>query len=596
MAGLASLGLAATLMMWAPWRARDAAIPLHLSTEIGFDSSIVTGVGAGAVISPDGRLVVFNALGPKGSQLYVRHLDQLEATPIAGSEGGPGNPFFSANSEWIGFFAGGKLKKVAASGGAVFTVCAASAGRGAAWADDDTIYFQPSTAPGPLMRVSAAGGAVTSVGELADGDSVARWPQLLPGGKGILYTGNNSSTAFESSRLIIQPLPSGKPKVVLSGGFYGRYVPSGHLLYIHDGALFAVPFSLGTMAVSGPAAPVLDGVLSSPGTGGAQFSVSDTGSLVYSPGKGQGADRPMFWLDATGATTPLRAAGADWLNPRFSPDGRRIAMQITSGGQGDVWIYDWARDTPTKFTFDSANDGGPVWSPDGLRLAFYSDRATRGINQLYWQRSDGSGDVQRLATSPHAEQPVSFHPTGKYLAFTETAQAGNGDLMILPIDGDETTGWKPGTPTVFLSTPANEQFPVFSPDGRWIAYMSDESGQMQTYVRPFPGPGGKQLVSASGLGIYPVWSRVKHELFFLDPVASKIMVAGYSADGGSFVSEKPRVWSAGVIQMLGTSRTFDMHPDMKRAAIGQQPESDQRAKVVFVVNFFEELRRKAPGK
>jgi Tol biopolymer transport system component len=307
-------------------------------------------------------------------------------------------------------------------------------------------------------------------------------------------------------------------------------------------------------------------------------------------------ERPMFWLDVNGATTPLRAAGADWLNPRFSPDGRRIAMSITSGGQSDLWIYDWARDAPTKFTFDSANDGGPVWSPDGRRLAFYSDRATRGINQLYWQRSDGGGDVQRLTTSAHPQQAASFHPSGKYLAFTETAQAGNGDLMILPIDGDETTGWKPGTPTVFLSTPANEQFPVFSLDGRWISYMSDESGQMQTYVRSFPGPGGKQLVSASGLGIYPVWSRVKHELFFLDPVVSKIMVAGYSADAGSFVSEKPRVWSAGVIQMLGTSRTFDMHPDMKRAVIGRQPESEQRAKVVFVVNFFEELRRMAAGK
>ena len=583
-------------MTWSPRRAPLASPTVRLSAEIGVDAALNIGVGAAAVISPDGRMVVFSGVGPAGPQLFLRRLDQLQAIPLSGTAGGS-NQFFSPDSRWIGFFAAGKLMKVSTSGGAPSVVCPAAIGRGGTWAADDTIYFQPMTTTSSLLRVPASGGTPTPVGALADREATQRWPQVLPGGKAILYSGNTSGTGWDAARLMIQPLPTGTPKVVLSNGFYGRYVASGreggHILYMHEGTIYAAAFDLARLEVTGRPAPVIEGVVSSANTGGAQFSVSDAGTLVYAPGRGADTLRAMFWMDSTGATTTLRAAETDWIGPRFSPDGQRLALAIHDGSQLDVWVYDWTRDTPTKFTFNSANDIYPVWTPAGNRIVFASDRGTRGINNLYWQRADGSGDLQRLTESANIQNASSFDPTGKFLAFSEITRTNSSDLMILPLEGDEVQGWKPGKPFVFLSTPANETAPMFSHDGKWIAYVSDETTQTQVYVRPFRGPGGKELVSAAGLGIHPVWSRARPELFFQDPATSLIMVAAYSAAGDSFQGDKPRVWSPGKYLEQGTGRVYDVHPDGKRVVIGK-PSGDagqKRDKVVLLFNFFDEIAR-----
>ena len=208
----------------------------------------------------------------------------------------------------------------------------------------------------------------------------------------------------------------------------------------------------------------------------------------------------MSWMDREGKTTPLRASPADWLDPVFSPDGRQLAMAILDRGQRDVWIYDWMRDIPSRLTSDPANDEAPVWTPDGRRIAFASQRGDGATYSLYLQRADGMGEAQRLTKSRKSQFPGSWHPTGGFLAFTEFVGPRTDDyhIVMLPMNGDEATGWTAGEPTVFLSTPANEGAPMFSPDGRWLAYSSDESGRYEVYVRPFPGPGGKWQISTGG--------------------------------------------------------------------------------------------------
>jgi Tol biopolymer transport system component len=595
--GILALALAVVLALWAPWRTvRPPAVPLRLSAELGADASLVTrAAGAAAILSPDGQLLAFAAAQRRTSQIYVRRLDQLQAAPLSGTEGAE-SPFFSPDGQWIGFFAGGKLKKVSVTGGAAVTLCDVPSGRGGAWAEDGTITFSPSNVAGAsLWRVSSAGGKPEALTTLAEREMTQRWPQVLPGGKAVLYMGaSTTGGTYDDANLVVQPLPTGTRKVVVRGGHYGRYLPSGHLVYVHQGTLFAVPFDLDRLEATGQPVPVLEGVTSG-GAGGAQFAVSANGTLVYAPGPSARGDAPIHWMGRDGRATALRAISADWSEPHFDPTGRLLAMDINDGKQTDVWVYDWARDTLSRLTFDAGENRNPVWTPDGKRIVFSSNRADGSTPNLYWQRADGTGEVQRLTDSKKIQYAASWHPSGKFLAFTEPNAQSGADLMILPIEGDETSGWKPGKPTVFLSSPFIKSEPIFSPDGRWLAYFSNESGRNEVYVRPFPGPGGKWQISTGG-GTFPTWSRTKHELLF--GIVDQIMVASYSADGDSFRADKPRRWSETGYLFRPRGKSWDLHPDGERlAAQASAPDNqteDRQDKVVFVFNFFDELRRLAP--
>jgi eukaryotic-like serine/threonine-protein kinase len=240
-----------------------------------------------------------------------------------------------------------------------------------------------------------------------------------------------------------------------------------------------------------------------------------------------------------------------------------------------------------------ATDGFPVWTPNGQRIAFASLRADKATRNLYWQRADGTGEAERLTESANGQTPESWHPSGKFLAFSETHPQTGNDIMMLPLEGDEVSGWKPGKPGVFLNTPFNEYAPAFSPDGRWLAYESNESGTIEVFVRPFPGPGGKQLVSTGG-GRTPAWSPNGTELFY--STRDQIWVASYSVEGEAFRLGKSRPWSPGrLVQRSGFNR-FDLHPDGKRVAVLTAAEETEVNKdtVVFITNFFDELRRIAP--
>jgi serine/threonine-protein kinase len=578
----------------APWRRAQApAATARLSVELGADASLTPGFGPVAILSPDGATLAFAAQKASGEApvLHVRRLDQLQAAALSGTEE-VHSPFFSPDGHWIAFFAGGKLKKVATSGGAAVTLCDAQSGRGGWWAEDGTIVFQPdNTGRMPLHRVPSAGGRAEPLLSLADGEVAQRWPQVLPGGGAVLFTSHTVARGFENASLVVQQLPSGTRKVVQRGAYHGRYADSGHLLYIHEGTLFAAPFDPRALETTGPPVAALSGVMSNPDAGGSQFSLSRGGTLVYLPGSiVGGAAAPIHWLERDGRTSPLRAAPAWWANPAFSPDGRRLAMNIDDGMQSDIWVYEWERDVATRLTFDPADDRRPAWTPDGRRIAFCSPRVG-GRRNLYWQRADGSGEAERLTDGANDQNYLAWHPSGRLLAFTEVNPRTGADLMVLEIEGGEASGFKPRQPEPFLNGPARESEPAFSSDGRWLAYLSNESGRDELYVRPFPGPGGKWQVSTSGASA-PVWSRSRQELFYLAP-DQRIMLVSYSVAGGSFRPEKPRAWSEARVGR-GSYRYIDLHPDGQRFAVLKGPDAaaeSKRDKVVFVFGFHDELRR-----
>ncbi len=601
--------LATALALWSPWRTQKIDQPMRLTVELGADASVATVFGAAAILSPDGARLAFVARGADQKQrLYLRALDQVEATPLSGTEGAI-DPFFSPDGQWIAFFADGKLKKVATQGGAAVALCDAGAPRGGTWSEDGTIVFSPNIIGG-LFGVSSAGGTPQPLTTLGKGEGSHRWPQVLPGSKAVVFTAGVGQGPSESKAMVYS-LRSGTHKEIHAGRgidqvhgrgrwvMYARYLPAaaglpgGHLVYIQEGTLFAAPFDLDKLEMTAQPAPVLEGVMSSAGTGGAQFAFSGTGALVYFPGKDT-AGAPLQWLDAQGKLRPLRNVPASYGYPRFSPDGKRLALTIYDSTNVDVWVYDWARDTMSRFTFDPARDVGGVWTPDGQRLTFGSDSGG-GPTNIYWQRADGTGAIERLTESKNPQTPWSWNPDGKALAFTEFSSETQGDILVLPMEGDERTGWRPGKPQVFLNGPFVEAVPVFSPDGRWLAYSANDTGIFEVYVRPFPSSGGKWQISSGG-GFFPKWSPNGRELFYRS-ADSRIMVATYRVMGNSFFADKPRVWSETQVENRGPRPTFDLHPDGKRFVILKQPENNREPGIrqaVLILNFSEELRRRAP--
>jgi len=532
------------------------------------------------------------------TQLFVRRLDRTEARPLVGTENAFG-PFFSPDGQWIGFFADGKLKKVSVMGGAVLTLCDAPTGRGGDWEEDGNIVFAPNIHSG-LFRVSDAGGTPIELTklDLSTGERSHRWPQVLPGGKAVLFTDIRGAN---EANIAVESLGSGRRKIVQRGGTLGRYLLGGYLVYLHNGTLFATPFDLDRLEATRAPVPVIEVVKSEPVHQSAQFAFSSTGTLLYLPGQSTVSGSAISWITPDGKTTPLLNARGHYLDLHLSPDGRRLAMSLLDAKQEgvDVWVYEYQRDTTSRLTFGAPLNVRPVWTPDGLRLAFASYRTKRGVANIYWQHADGTGEVQRLTESDNPQGPSSWHPSGKFLAFTEENPQTALDIMVLPMEGSEAGGWKPGKPFAFLNSPNNETTPMFSPDGRWIAYVSDESGRFEVYVRSFPGPGGRWQISTNG-GLWPSWSPKGKELFYEEVSSSRIMVAAYAASGGEFQPEKPRPWVSNSVPLLqGADRPLDVSPDGKRLAVllKAPDQSQTRAKedrITFFFNFTDELRRIAP--
>jgi eukaryotic-like serine/threonine-protein kinase len=320
-----------------------------------------------------------------------------------------------------------------------------------------------------------------------------------------------------------------------------------------------------------------------------------TGRLVYLAGEAGRFAQPITWVDRKGTTTPLRAAPSAWGNPRFSPDGRFLAIDVPD--PAEIWLIDLARDVQTKLPLTRDLDRSPVWTPDSTRIAYSSTFRSKALS-LFWIRADGStAEPERLIDSSNPQFAGSWHPNGRILAFFENRPGTGDDLMTLQIDGNESTGWKIGQPKEFLATTSNESEPRFSPDGNWIAYQSSQGTTTDVYVRPFPGPGAVRVISAAG-GRYPVWSsRSRSELLYLS-ADQRVMVVKYSTSGPSFEPQKPRPWSDPPVLMLQRTgqRAFDLHPDDERiaGAITRDSELVRADTVVIEENFFDELKRRVP--
>ena len=400
----------------------------------------------------------------------------------------------------------------------------------------------------------------------------------------MLFTAALSAGAgFDSASIEVVSLSDHHRKTLVRGGTFGRYLPSGHLVYVNQGTLFAVPFDEHRLEARGAPVPVLDQVGYSYRNGSAQLSFSQTGTLVYRSG-GVGGAVTVQWLDSAGKVQPLLVKPDSYVRPTLSPDGKRLAIATT-----DIWVYDWQRDTMTRLTFGIAGSTYPIWSPDGRYILF---EAPGGI---YWTRSDGSSKPQQLTSSKLEQYPWSFSADGKRLAFQEINPGIGYDIWTVPLEND-ASGPRAGKPEVFLQGPFVGRHPSFSPDGRWLAYSSNESGGYQVYVRAFPDKGGKWQISNSG-GLYPEWSRGGHELFFRTE-GNQIMVVTYTVKGDSFVAEKPRVWSEKRIADIGLLANYDLAPDGKRIVALMPAETPQgqsaQSHLIFLENFFDELRRRVP--
>jgi serine/threonine-protein kinase len=595
--GTAALTIAAawTLGHWRAEAPIPSGLPQRFSAELGV-SGTLPATDAPFDISADGTTLVFAArVGDSSPRLYIRRLDQLTATLIDGTQGAS-SPMLSPDGRWVAFFAELKLKKVPTTGGAVVTLAEAPNPRAGWWAEDDTIVFAPGNRDG-LARVAAGGGQIQRLTTLAGREITHRFPQVLPGGRAVLYTASTDVNIGAASTLVVQSLQSGERTIVGRGGYFGRYVASGHIVYVQDDALLAIPFDPLQLKVTGPPARLIDNVISDASRGSAQFAVSQNGIFVYLQGGDVFGARPMMWMNGEGEVTPLRAVLANWSNPEFSPDGRQIAMDIRSEGQRDIWVYDQGRDTLTRVTSEETDDEYPVWTPDGEQILYRSIRSTPGAfeNSLSLRRADGTGETQALITSKGALVPGSWHPTGRWLAYSASTADTGDDILILPLDGNAVSGWKPGRAMPFVASSAAEREPRFSPDGKWLAYSSDATGMNQIYVQPFPGPGPRVLVSNAG-GDTPSWSRVKRELVFVSRTADyrrSLSRVPYDLEKHSFRPGNPRAWSHGLsLRFLLGSRIYALHPDGERVAI--TPPRDDKATgpnhLTFVVNFFEELR------
>jgi serine/threonine-protein kinase len=553
--------------------------------------------GPAVALSHDGTHLAYVARQGSTQQLYLRAMDSLEAKPIPGTEDAV-NPFFSPDGQWLGFFADGKLKKVSVSGGATLSLGDAVSPNGASWGSQGLIAFAPTNIS-TVQQMPDERGTPKPLSRIEKGENSHRWPEFLPGGKAVLFTAGSTAGIWTNAQVAVQSLGTGERRNLIQGATHPRYAPSGHLVYAQGGNLMAVPFDPRRLGVTGAAVPVVDGVLQSPVTGAAQYSFSNTGSLVYLSGGVQAAQSRLVWVSRNGVEQPLAAPAHAYRFPRLSPDARRVAVTIEES-ESQIWLYDLARETLTRLTFQGNLNLVGAWTPDGKRIVFQSNK--EGLGNLFWQLSDGSGGLERLNTSEYPQAANSWSPDEQLLAFIEANPNTGFDIWVLRM-GDPSLGSgrapSAGSGQVrkaqpFLRTPFNESAPRFSPDGRWLAYSSDESGRFEIYVQPYPGPGGKWQISTGG-GTEPVWNPNGRELFYRS--GDKMMAVDIATQPG-FTAGKPRMLFEGKYQPTPvTFPNYDVSPDGERFLMLKRSESAGMAltQINVVLNWFEELKRRVPA-
>ncbi|HXO30057.1 MAG TPA: winged helix-turn-helix domain-containing protein [Thermoanaerobaculia bacterium] len=580
---IAAAALAAALAgMWQSLR-RPAPLagtetPRRLLIGIPPGAVLDAGLAPALALSPSGEQLIFVAREGGTQRLYLRALDRFEASPIVGSEGAAA-PFFSPDGEWVGFFAHGKLEKVALAGGEPLAVCDSPYPYGASWGEDGSILFAPDYASG-LRRAAAAGGqpTVLTTPDPRAGEIGHRWPEVLPGGRAALFTVWRRG-GWKDASVELLDLQTGRRRELIRGGSFARYAPTGHLVFARAGGaqgLAAVAFDLGRLAVRGSPVAVLDGVRTDPAQGAGQFTLSRDGTLVYLPGGPQGNSRAVYLLAPAGGGRALPLPARSYRNLALSADGRRLALTVRELDRSELWVSEIDRGSLSRLTYEG-DSIEPVWSPDGQWIAFAWARG--GRHEIFRVAADGSRPPERLlGGGGNIRFPTSFSPDGRLLAFTEIAPATGADLWVLPLGG---------APWPFLRTGFNEAGARFSPDGRWLAYESNESGSMEVYVRPFPGPGGKWQISVGG-GSLPAWSADSRRVVYRS--GTKLMAVELTQDAAGRLSAGPPHQELDEPEL----DRFALRPDGRSFLVFRRASAEPE-RLHVVLGFGRELARLAPA-
>jgi eukaryotic-like serine/threonine-protein kinase len=593
-AAVLSLLVGASIGWLMPRRATEVPLVTRLQMNVFPADQLVGSIASvrpartAIALSPDGRTVAFVATSGNVTQLYIRGLDRAEASPVHGTEGAS-EPFFSPDGAWIGFRAGNKIRKVLAAGGAPVTIAEVDGGT-PSWGDNGAVFFAGANG---ISSVPSNGGAVATV---TTRDAARRerhiLPQPLPGSRAIIFT--IGTTGWDTANVVLRVLDSGEQRVLVQGGADARYVGTGHIAYMKSGTLMAVPFDVRSLQVTGTPVVLIEGVMqavnapnSSDETGAGQFAVSSSGTLIYATG---GTSRLLegswMWVDRTGAAQPVEAVPAGpYLFPRLSPDGQTVAVTVRAGSP-DVWVYDVVRGAPTRLTFEGGSH--PIWSPDGKRLAFTV--MIDGVSNLHVIDAGGGGKPERLAQSPFAQIPTSWTATPNVLVFLQRPQLDSYGIWVLPMDGENRTA------RIFVESKFPLSHAELSPDGRWLAYVSRESGAPEVYVQPFPGSGQKTRISTSG-GTEPIWLPNGREILYRH--AGQFFSATIRSVS-PFQIDPPRLLFATKGEYDSTSpiRSWNVSPNGQRFLLSRFAESKDKpvTAIHVVLNWAEELKRLVPAK
>ncbi len=517
-------------------------------------------------LSPDGRRLVYVAHSAGRAELYLRNLDAFETKPMAGTEGAR-YPFFSPDGQWVAFFAEDKLKRVSIQGGSPVTVCNTPvAGRGGTWGPDGTIVFDPGISG--LMRVAADGGIpepVVSQDAEMDARNL-RWPQFLPHGRALLAT----ATIEGNATLVVLSLDTGTWRQ-LGRGSQAQYVPPGHLVFhstaVKEGELQAVGFDVERLTIRGEPISVLDGVFRSNNGGGAYFAVAGSGTLVFARG---GHARTLVRVDRNGRRVPLVDDRRGFRLPRISPDGRRVAVTIDPR-PSQIWIYDIERGSGLPLATEGHNLAS-AWTPDSRRVAYTSD------GEMYWRAADASSEAQRLLARDRPQYPSEWSRDGRSLIFLDDHPTNRFDIWVMTLDAD---------PRPLVATGAHELMVRLSPDERWLAYVSDESGRYEVYVRPFPNVDERKWTISTGGGVEPVWSTTGRELFYMNGMA--MMAVAIEVRGATLDVAAPELLFTGPFET--GSPSFDISPDGTYFVMVEADPDAKPTQIQVVLNWAGELNR-----
>jgi len=579
----AAMAAAAVVLGWVASRPDPPLTPARLAVDLPSDLRLSITLSNPLAVSPDGSRLAFVASRDGGRpQLYLRELSRFGASSIPGTEGADG-PFFSPDGQWIAFFTDKKLRKVSVLGGAPLDVCdVPQLNPGATWGADGSIVL--SSDRFGLMRVPASGGTAEQLTapKLAAGETTHAWPCFLPDGEHLLFTVRGS----RGPRIALLSLGTGEWRELEAGGGAVRYLPSGHLLYPRAGGLTAVGFDLDRLETVGQPFPILEDVYAGPGlkgVGQGAFSVSDTGVLAYVPGGAPAAETRLVWVDREGRSTPLAADPGSYEWPRLSPDGSRVAVtDRTADGAIDIWVLGVERGTRSRLT-GGGNNILATWAPGGEAVFFGWHQGGPGGLNIYRKPVDGAGEAEQVLVREHPLFPMDITADGRSLLFVEWNPKTARDIWTMTLEGDRRA-------EPVLVTPFDEYRPMLSPDGRWLAYVSDESGRYEVYVQSWPEGASRALLSAHG-GTGPAWSADGTELFYQNGEA---MMAVPVESGTSFSTGTPELLFEGSFK-LGAygSLSYDVSTD-GRFLMMERSQEATADRLHVVLDWFEELKRLAP--